>query len=309
MNGENKIKAPPNPFQPEPARIVRTYPLTDDVNFFQIRIADMEKALAFRYQTGQFAMISVLGAGEAPFSISRPGLLEFCIRKAGTVTNALFQMKENDLIGLRGPYGNTFPIEKMQGKDIVIVMGGLGAAPLRSVLLYLLDNQGKDIVIVMGGLGAAPLRSVLLYLLDNRDQFGRVMLLHGAKRPAEMLLREEFFSLKEREDLECYLTVDNDETGEWPADVGLVTQLFKKLGTINPKNTFSLVCGPPIMYKFVLEEILKLNIPKDQILMTLERRMKCGVGKCGHCAIDYIYTCLDGPVFTYWDVIHMRELI
>jgi len=286
MNGENKIKAPANPFQPEPARIVRTYPLTDDVNFFQIRIADMEKALAFRYQTGQFAMISVLGAGEAPFSISstpsRPGLLEFCIRKAGTVTNALFQMKENDLIGLRGPYGNTFPIEKMQGKDIVIVMGGLGAAPLRSVLLY---------------------------LLDNRDQFGRVMLLHGAKRPAEMLLREEFFSLKEREDLECYLTVDNDETGEWPADVGLVTQLFKKLGTINPKNTFSLVCGPPIMYKFVLEEILKLNIPKDQILMTLERRMKCGVGKCGHCAIDYIYTCLDGPVFTYWDVIHMRELI
>ncbi len=286
MNGENKIKAPANPFQPEPARIVRTYPLTDDVNFFQIRIADMEKALSFQYQTGQFAMISVLGAGEAPFSISstpsRPGLLEFCIRKAGTVTNALFQMKENDLIGLRGPYGNTFPIEKMQGKDIVIVMGGLGAAPLRSVLLY---------------------------LLDNRDQFGRVLLLHGAKRPAEMLLREEFFSLKEREDLECYLTVDEDDTGEWPADVGLVTQLFKKLGNINPENTFSLVCGPPIMYKFVLKEILKLNIPKDQILMTLERRMKCGVGKCGHCAIDYIYTCLDGPVFTYWDVIHMRELI
>ncbi len=213
---------------------------------------------------------------------SRPGLLEFCIRKAGTVTNALFQMKENDLIGLRGPYGSTFPIKKMKGKDIIIVMGGLGVAPLRSVLLY---------------------------LLDNRDLFGRVMLLHGAKRPAEMLLREEFFSLKEREDLECYLTVDEDDTGEWPADIGLVTQLFKKLGTINPENTFSLVCGPPIMYKFVLEEILKLNIPKDQILMTLERRMKCGVGKCGHCAIDYIYTCLDGPVFTYWDVIHMRELI
>jgi len=286
MKGENKIKTPANPFQPEPARIVRTYPLTDDVKFFQIRIADMEKALSFQYQTGQFAMISVLGAGEAPFSISstpsRPGLLEFCIRKAGIVTTALFQMKENNLIGLRGPYGSAFPVKKMKGKDIIIVMGGLGAAPLRSVLLY---------------------------LLDNRDLFGRVMLLHGAKRPAEMLLREEFFSLKEREDLECYLTVDEDDTGEWPADIGLVTQLFKKLGTINPENTFSLVCGPPIMYKFVLEEILKLNIPKDQILMTLERRMKCGVGKCGHCAIDYIYTCLDGPVFTYWDVIHMRELI
>jgi NAD(P)H-flavin reductase len=286
MNGENTIKEIANPFLPQPARIVRTYPLTDDVNFFQVRIADMEKALDFRYQTGQFAMLSVLGAGEAPFSISstpsRPGLLEFCIRKTGIVTDAIFRLKENDLVGLRGPYGNGFPVEKMKGKDIIIVMGGLGAAPLRSVLLY---------------------------LLDNRDQFGRVILLHGAKRPAEMLLRDEFLSLKKREDLECFLTVDADDTGKWTEDVGLVTSLFSRLENIDPANAFGLVCGPPVMYKFVLEEMLKLDIPKDQILMTLERRMKCGVGKCGHCAIDYIYTCLEGPVFTYWDVIHMRELI
>jgi NAD(P)H-flavin reductase len=286
MNGEKQTLRTTNPFLPVPARIVRTYPLTDDVNFFQIRIADMEKALAFRYRTGQFAMISILGAGEAPFSISstpsRPGLLEFCIRRAGTVTNALFSLKENDLIGLRGPYGNGFPVERMQGKDILVVMGGLGAAPLRSVLLY---------------------------CLDNRDQFGRIILLHGAKRPAEMLLREEFFSLKRREDLECLLTVDTDDTGEWPEETGLVTQLIPKLTDLDPENTFGLVCGPPVMYKFVLKELVQLKIPKDQILMTLERRMKCGVGKCGHCAIDYIYTCLDGPVFTYWDVIHMRELI
>lgn len=286
MNGENKSAERANPFLPVPARIVRTYPLTEDVNFFQIRIADMERALAYRYRTGQFGMLSVLGAGEAPFSISstpsRPGLLEFCIRKAGTVTNSLFSLKENDLVGLRGPYGNGFPVERMQGKDILIVMGGLGAAPLRSVLLY---------------------------CLDNRDQFGRVILLHGAKRPADMLLREEFFSLQRREDLECHLTVDMDDTGEWPGEVGLVTQLFPRLTGIDPENTFGLVCGPPVMYKFVLKEMLQLDIPKDQILMTLERRMKCGVGKCGHCAIDYIYTCLDGPVFTYWDVIHMRELI
>jgi NAD(P)H-flavin reductase len=169
--------------------------------------------------------------------------------------------------------------------------------------------KGKDVIIVMGGLGAAPLRSVLLYLLDNRDQFGKVILLHGAKRPAEMLLRDEFLSLKKREDLECYLTVDTDDTGKWTEDVGLVTSLFSRLENIDPANAFGLVCGPPVMYKFVLEEMLKLDIPKDQILMTLERRMKCGVGKCGHCAIDYIYTCLEGPVFTYWDVIHMRELI
>lgn len=286
MNGENKPIAEVNPFAPEPARIVRTFPLTDDVRFFQVRFVDMERALSFKYSAGQFAMISVLGAGEAPFSISstpsRPGLLEFCIRKAGSVTNALFRLKENSLIGLRGPYGNGFPVDEMKGKDIIIVVGGLGAAPLRSVLLY---------------------------CMDNRDQFGRVSVLYGAKRPAEMIFREEYFSLKERGDLECHLAVDADDTGKWTEKVGVVTILFPHLKKVDRTNTFALVCGPPVMYKFVIKELIKLDIPKNQILMTLERRMKCGVGKCGHCAIDYIYTCLDGPVFTYWDVIHMRELI
>ncbi|MCD6192732.1 MAG: FAD/NAD(P)-binding protein [Candidatus Aminicenantes bacterium] len=286
MKVVNKTNQTKNPFLPEPARIVRMYPLTEDVKFFQVRLVDIEKSLSFQYRPGQFAMISVLGAGEAPFSISstpsRPGLLEFCIRQTGTVTRAIFNLKENDLIGVRGPYGNGFPIEKMEGKDILIVMGGLGAAPLRSVLLY---------------------------CLDNRDLFGRVILLHGAKRPGEMIFLQEFLDLKKRSDLECYLTVDQDDTGQWVDNVGVVTTLFPQLKEINPNQTVALVCGPPVMYKFVIQELLKLNIPKDQILMTLERRMKCGVGKCGHCAIDYIYTCLDGPVFTYWDVIHMRELI
>ena len=286
MNGENKHLTHDNPFLPEPARIVRTYYLTEDVKFFQVRIVDMEKALSFNYSPGQFGMISVLGTGDAPFSISstpsRPGLLEFCIRKAGAVTNALFRMKENSLIGFRGPYGNGFPIEKMKDKDIIIIVGGLGVAPLRSVLLY---------------------------CLDNRDQFRRVSLLHGAKKPAEMIFREEFFALKQREDLECHLSVDKDDTGKWTENIGVVTTLFSLLEEIDPANTYALVCGPPVMYKFVIKELVNLNIPKDQILMTLERRMKCGIGKCGHCAIDYIYTCLDGPVFTYWDVIHMRELI
>lgn len=285
MKPETKLEQV-NPFLPEPARIVRAYNLTQDVRFFQVRLVDMEKALSFRYRPGQFAMISVLGAGEAPFSISstpsRPGLLEFCIRKVGTVTNALFRLRENSLIGLRGPYGNGFPIEAMEGKDILIVVGGLGAAPLRSVLLY---------------------------CLDNRDQFGRVIVLYGAKRPAEMIFREEYFDLKKRVDLECYLAVDADDTGTWTENIGVVTTLFPKVQDVDPANTYALVCGPPVMYKFVIRELIKLNIPKNQILMTLERRMKCGVGKCGHCAIDYIYTCLDGPVFTYWDVLHMRELI
>lgn len=286
MNAELKGLEQKNPFLPEPARIIRTYQLTDDVKFFQVRLVDMDKALSFKYRPGQFAMISVLGTGEAPFCLSstpsRPGLLEFCIRKAGTVTGALFKLKENSLIGLRGPYGNGFPVDDMMDKDIIIVLGGLGVAPLRSVLLY---------------------------CLDNRNQFRKISVLYGAKRPAEMIFREEYLSLKERGDLDCHLTVDRDDTGTWKENIGVVTTLFPRLKKVDPDATYSLVCGPPVMYKFVIKELLKLGIPKNQILMTLERRMKCGIGKCGHCAIDYIYTCLDGPVFTYWDVLHMRELI
>jgi NAD(P)H-flavin reductase len=169
--------------------------------------------------------------------------------------------------------------------------------------------EGKDIMIVAGGMGAAPLRSLLLDVLDDRDRFGKLTYLHGAKNPGDMLFRDEFFQLREREDLNCLLTVDKDDTGKWPAKVGLITTLFKDLGPIDAKNTFAAVCGPPVMYKFVMEYLVKLGIPKHQILMTLERRMKCGVGKCGHCAIEYLYTCIDGPVFTYWDVLHMKELI
>ncbi|MGD9346085.1 MAG: FAD/NAD(P)-binding protein [Candidatus Aminicenantes bacterium] len=286
MNSKIDTIPQDNAFIPEPARVISTRYLTKDVKFFQVRFSDMEKALSFTYEPGQFAMVSVLGAGEAPFCLSsspsRPGLLEFCIQKKGTLTDAIFRLKENDLIGVRGPYGNGFPVKEMEGNDILIVMGGLGVAPLRSVLLY---------------------------CLDNRDLFHKVILLHGAKTPSEMIFRDEFLELKKREDLDCYLSVDKDESGTWEENTGVVTTLFPKIETIDPSHTFGLVCGPPVMYKFVIDEFIKLKIPKDRILMTLERRMKCGVGKCGHCAIDYIYTCIDGPVFTYWDVIHMRELI
>jgi len=286
MNSKIETSIQDNAFLPEPARVISTRYLTKDVKFFQVRFTDMEKALSFKYEPGQFAMVSVLGAGEAPFCLSsspsRPGLLEFCIQKKGRLTDAIFRLKENDLIGVRGPYGKGFPAKEMEGNDILIVMGGLGVAPLRSVLLY---------------------------CLDNRDLFNRVILLHGAKTPTDMIFREEFLELKKREDLDCFLSVDKDESGIWEENIGVVTTLFPKIAAIDPSHTYGLVCGPPVMYKFVIDEFIKLKIPKDRILMTLERRMKCGVGKCGHCAIDYIYTCIDGPVFTYWDVIHMRELI
>ncbi|MGQ4832653.1 MAG: FAD/NAD(P)-binding protein [Candidatus Asgardarchaeia archaeon] len=275
-----------NPYMVSPARIVRKYNLTKDTRFFQMRFTNKEKALSFNYKPGQFIIMSIFGVGEAPFSISstpsRPGLLEFCIRKVGRFTTALFELKENDIVGIRGPYGNGFPIEKMEDYNLLIVAGGLGAAPLRSVLLY---------------------------ALDNRDRFNEIYFLYGAKTPGDMLFRDEFIELSKRDDLNCLLTVDKDDTGTWQFNIGVVTKLFDLIKNLDGQKTYATVCGPPVMYKFVIKELLKLNIPKHQILMTLERRMKCGVGKCGHCAIEHLYTCLDGPVFTYWDVIHMKELI
>jgi len=275
-----------NPLKPEMMRIVRRFDLSPDTRFFQVRPMDAERAMSLCYKPGAFMMLSNPGVGEAPFCISstpsRPGLLEFCIRNMGQVTNSLWRLKENDLIGIRGPYGNGFPIEKMKGKDLIITMGGMGVAPLRSLLQY---------------------------ALDNRADFGEIYLLYGAKNPGEILFKKEFIDMKDRDDCHTLLTVDKDDTGKWPYNTGVVTTLFKDIGHLDPENTYAAICGPPIMYKFVIQELLKLKIPKNQIVMTLERRMKCGVGKCGHCVVKHIYTCIDGPVFSYWDVLNMKELI
>ncbi|MHA1713227.1 MAG: FAD/NAD(P)-binding protein [Candidatus Ranarchaeia archaeon] len=275
-----------NPHLPEPARIIRQFDLAEGHRFFQIRHEDINRAMSFTYEPGQFMMLSLPGVGEAPFSISstpsRPGIIEFGIRNVGKLTNVLFQKKDNDVVYLRGPYGRGFNLSEMMGKDIIIVAGGLGIIPLRSILYY---------------------------VLDNRSLFNDVFFLYGAKNPDEFLFRDEFFQIKKRDDIECFYTVDKDTTGTWPEREGLVTTLFKELPELDPQNVNACVCGPPVMYRFVNKELLNLKIPKTQIQMNLERRMKCGIGKCGHCVLDHLYTCIDGPVFTYWDAIHFRELI
>lgn len=275
-----------NPFQPEPARIVRQYDLIKDHRFFQIRHTDVARAMSFQYKPGQFIMMSLPGVGEAPFSLSstpsRPGILEMGIRRTGKLTRSLFKLSDNDEVFIRGPYGNGFKLEPMRERDIIIVAGGLGVIPLRSILYY---------------------------VLDNRDHFDELYFLYGARNPDEFLFKNEFFQLQKRRDIDCFYSVDKDPTGNWPENVGLVTTLFKDLPHIDPETTTAVICGPPVMYKFVIKELLKLKIPKNMIQMTLERRMRCGVGKCGHCVLDHLYTCLDGPVFTYWDTLHFRELI
>lgn len=274
-----------NPYQPLMARIVRIYRMVPDNWVFTLRFIDEEQGRNFRQKPGTFVMLSIPGAGEAPISISssptRPGVLELCVRRTGRVTDALYRMRSNDVVGVRGPYGNGFPVETMEGNDLLLVAGGLGMAPLRSLLWY---------------------------ALDLRERFGRVILMYGAKNPASMLFREELVSLVDREDIQCLLTVDSDPGGTWKNHVGLLPALFDHV-QIDPRTTHAAVCGPPIVYKFVLERLLPLGFSKDRILMSLERRMKCGVGKCGHCSIGYKYTCEQGPIFTYWDAINLPEMV
>jgi NAD(P)H-flavin reductase len=190
-------------------------------------------------------------------------------------------MNTNDMVGVRGPYGNGFPVDEIAEHDLLLAAGGLGMAPLRSLLWY---------------------------VLDHRDRFGGVTLMYGARTPAGMLFHDELISLTGRTDLNCLLTVDADPAGTWKHYVGLLPRLFD-FAAISPFRTYAAVCGPPVVYRIVLQRLLSLGFRKDRILMSLERRMKCGVGKCGHCSIGYKYTCVHGPIFTYWDAMNLPEMI
>ncbi|MHB0886138.1 MAG: FAD/NAD(P)-binding protein [Bacillota bacterium] len=277
-----------DPLRPLPARLVASEALAPDHRQFQFRFVDQELSRDWSHRPGQFVMLSVLGTGEAPISISssptRGGVIELCVRKAGRVTSALYRLKENAIVGLRGPFGNGFPIDQMKGNDVVVIAGGLGMAPLRSLLWH---------------------------MLDNRDDFGHLALLYGTRTPEDMLFKQEVTGLVERADIDTYLTTDKVPEGQaWSHDVGVVTKLFPHVKSrIDPDNAYAAVCGPPVMYKFVLRELLDMGFGKDRILMSLERRMKCGIGKCSHCGVGYKYTCIHGPIFTYWDAMNLPEMV
>ncbi len=269
-------------YLPTIARLERVEPLTELETLFKI---DLPVGQSLDHKPGQFVEVSLFGIGEAPISISSSpsrsnGNFELCVRNVGDVTHAMHQMKPGDSLGIRGPFGNGFPIEKMRGKDILFAPGGLGLAPLRSLI-----NQ----------------------VLDERGGFGRVIILYGTKHPSEILFRDEVQEWAEREDVEFHLTVDRADE-DWTGNVGVITTLFSKV-TINPRNTVAITCGPPIMYRFVLMELLGKGLPETQIYLSLERRMKCGVGKCGHCQIDHFYCCQEGPVFSYAQIKAVEEAL
>jgi NAD(P)H-flavin reductase len=269
-------------YTPEMARLGSVKQVGPQEKLFTVDLPDGHN---LGHVPGQFVEVSVLGVGEAPISItSSPsrsnGSFELCVRRVGDVTNALHGMEAGDWIGVRGPFGHGFPVERMRGKDLLFAPGGLGLPPLRSLI-----NQ----------------------VLDERGLFGRVIILYGARRPEELLFHDELDEWVARDDVECRVTVDRgDET--WDGHVGVITTLFPEI-SINPRNTIAVTVGPPIMYRFVLMELLGKGIPETQIYLSLERRMKCGVGKCGHCQINNLYCCQDGPVFTYAHIKRIEEAL
>lgn len=269
-------------YAPEMARLVDVRPLTELEKLFTVELPG-ERSLG--QDPGQFIMLSIPGVGEAPISVtSSPsrsnGTFELCVRRVGDVTGALHLKQAGDLVGIRGPFGHGFPLDKMRGKDMLFAPGGLGLVPLRSLI-----NQ----------------------VLDEREDFGRVIILYGAKQPAELLFREELDEWAARDDVEFHVTVDRGDSS-WDGHVGVVTTLFPRV-TVDAHDTIAVTCGPPIMYRFVLMEMLGKAIPESQIYLSLERRMKCGVGKCGHCQINNLYCCQEGPVFTYAQIKDVPEAL
>lgn len=276
----------PNPYLGAPARVMRVADLVSDVRLYDLRFADPILAEKFAYRPGQFVMLSVPGVGEAPFSLPSPptrrGFFQLAIRRVGALTDYLFErVREGDEVGIRGPLGNGFPVGRLEGSDVLLVAGGLGIVPLRGLLQY---------------------------LIDLRHRFGRVILLYGSRSPDQVLFRDELGGLARRGDAEVSLSVDHDMGLPWEGRVGVVTELLDDV-PLDVDRTYAIACGPPVFYEFMLERLVKRGFGKDRIFVSLERRMECGVGKCGHCAVGYTFTCLHGPVFTYWDAINLPELI
>lgn len=239
----------------------------------------------FDYTPGQFVEVSVGGVGEAPITISSSPTqsegFELVVRRIGNVTNAIHSLKCGDKIGIRGPFGRgTYPIE---------------------------ETKGRNLVFICGGIGLVPQRSFINYVLDNRDQFGEVAILQGTKCHDQRLFTSEVAAWEKRTDVQMLETIDQANNC-WKGNVGVVTTLIPKV-TMDLKSAVLLVCGPPVMYKFVLMELEKRRVPHENIFLNLERKMKCGVGKCGHCQVNNTYVCMNGPVFRYSDLAKMPEAI
>lgn len=260
-----------SPYKPMKAKIIEASMLTDKEKFFRF---ELEDKINLAHEPGQFVMVSIFGYGEAPISIcsspSDKGYFDLTVRSVGSFTGKLHKLEKGDVVGIRGPFGRGFPVDNMFGYDVVIVGGGLGLVPLRSLIRY---------------------------IMSHRNDFGNVQILLGCKTSKDFLFKDEANDWMKRAEIKFNCTVDRWEP-DWSGHVGLITSLIPGVD-LNPARTYAVVVGPPIMYKFVIQKLLEKDIPDHQIVVSLERRMKCGLGKCGHCQIEGVYVCQSGPVFTY----------
>ncbi|MFX1562726.1 MAG: FAD/NAD(P)-binding protein [Promethearchaeota archaeon] len=274
-----------NPYQYNIARLINVEAQTPDTNLYTFEFVNKEQQKSFNFIPGQFMLLSVFGSGEAPFGIcsspSKTDSFQLCIRSVGKLTKALQNLPVGSNVGIRGPFGQGWPMDKLKGKNVVIVTGGVGLVPLRPVILH---------------------------ILENRKDYGKFQILYGARCPEELLYKDDISIWENRNDVEYLATVDRDDEHCWVGNIGVVTILFER-ATVTAKDTYALVCGPPVMYRFVIRELEKLDFPEDRIYLSLERRMKCGVGHCSHCLVGTKFVCQDGPVFTYADVKTLRGAV
>lgn len=262
-----------NIYLPRAAIIKKVLVENSQIKTFVLSFVDTDYNRSFTYTPGQFMMVSVPHCGEVPISISsspsRPGTIHLSIRKAGKLTEAIHELQAGAVVGLRGPYGRPFPMDLLKKKDLLFVAGGIGLAPLRSVVNF---------------------------CLDRGPSYGRKFILYGSRSPADFAFKDDFEIWQRREDVTCLLTVDEAAPG-WDGPVGVVTGLFDRID-LDVNGSCALVCGPPLMIRHTLTALSSMGFADDTIITTMERHMKCGVGICQHCHMDSKLVCVDGPVFT-----------
>jgi len=276
---------PENPYLPYPAivREVRQETVGERaVRTFIVDFEDEKRASEFRYRPGQLAMLSVFGKGESMISIaSSPTMgssLQFTVMRVGRVTSIMHYLEAGERIGVRGPYGNGFPMD---------------------------DWEGRNLLFIGGGIGLPPLRSAYMFALDNPNRFGEITIIYGARTSADLVFRKELEEISRSGKAKVELSIDRPEDG-WNGFVGFVPANVKRLAP-KPENTIAVTCGPVIMIKFVIKELMELGFKPDAIFTTLENKMKCGIGKCGRCNIGPVLVCKKGPVFSYEQIQKMPK--
>jgi len=267
----------PNPYIPMLTKVksVVSENEVNDIKTFELEFVNEEEYKAFDYIPGQFAEISIIGKGECPIGIAssptEEGTIKFTIKKMGTVTSSFHNCDIGYTIGVRGPLGNGWPMEELKGKNIVVIGGGFAFSTLRSLVLYVLDDK-------------------------HRKDYGNITVIYGNRDSAEVLYRDVLEEWEKRDDIEVVLTIDREEES-WTRKVGFVAAIVKEVAP-SPDNAVAIICGPPIMIRTAVDELVKIGWKDEQILNSLEMRMKCGIGKCGRCNIGEKFVCIDGPVFS-----------